>query len=368
MPTNPNKTGSGNEGLNLSDILDDSFAWGMLAVDASGQIAALTPLAKDLLRPLGGLQHLSAGEALPAPVQSIVREVRKTGRAATDQRIVIEGDKGSEASLSVTAIPVLEGNQPGSIVVLLKNVASTVKLDQHVRRLNRLASIGTLSASMAHEIKNALVPVRTLVGLLLEQNPGAELAGTVNREMARVDAIVTRMLRFAGPAKPNFSDVRLHQLLEHCFGLVQHRAEGKRISFHRAFKAPSDALRGDDYQLEQAFLNLMLNAVESMGSEGTLTVGTEAVTGEDESISDNSRDAVPFLKVNISDTGAGIALKHLGLIFDAFFTTKQSGTGLGLAVTRRIIEEHAGVIRVHSRPGQGTTFSVLLPARPATEL
>jgi signal transduction histidine kinase len=251
--------------------------------------------------------------------------------------------------------------------VLLKNVASTAKLDHHVRRLNRLASIGTLSASMAHEIKNALVPVRTLVGLLLEQNPGAELASIVNREMARVDAIVTRMLRFAGPAKPTFADVRLHQLLEHCFGLVQHRAEGRQIAFHRDFKAPSDALQGDDYQLEQAFLNLMLNAVESMGEHGSLTVGTESITGEDESLSGNGRHALPFLKVNISDTGAGIAPEHLDSIFDAFFTTKQSGTGLGLAVTRRIIEEHNGVIRVHSRPGQGTTFAVLLPARPAAK-
>jgi signal transduction histidine kinase len=231
--------------------------------------------------------------------------------------------------------------------------------------LNRLASIGTLAASMAHEIKNAMVPVQTFVGLLLEKNPGAELAGTVRREMERIDTIVGRMLKFSAAAKPNFSLIRLHELLDHSLRLVQHRAEGKLISLNRRFNASPDSFNGDDHQLEQAFLNLLLNAVESMGAEGALTVSTDVVDGDDRLERREGQTASGFLRVGITDTGGGIPPEILESIFQPFFTTKQSGTGLGLAVTRNIIEEHQGVIRVESQPGKGTTFTVLLPCSAA---
>ena len=266
--------------------------------------------------------------------------------------------------LSVTAMPATFGHAAPNVVVLLKDISSTQKLGEHMRRLDRLSSIGTLSASMAHEIKNALVPVNTFVGLLLEQNPDAELAGTVRREMDRVDSIVSRMLKFAGPAKPSFSDIHLHELLEHSLRLVQHRVEGNLITFDLRFNAPSDSLKGDDYQLEQAFLNLLLNAVDAMGTEGQLTVSTDVVDRETGNALREGDSASRWLRVDISDTGIGIAAEAIGSIFDPFFTTKEHGTGLGLAVTRQIIEEHEGVIRVDSQPDKGTTFTVLLPALP----
>ena len=261
--------------------------------------------------------------------------------------------------LSVTVVPVSIAKHAVSVVVLLKDAASTPKLDEHLRRLDRLASIGTLSASMADEIKNALVPVTTFVGLLLEQNPEAELAGTVRREMKRVDSIVKRMLKFAGPGKTLLLDVRLHELLEHSLRLVQHRIEGNLISFERRFQAPSDSLRGDDYQLEQAFVNLLLNAVDAMGTEGLLTVGTSVVARASETALHEGHSPSDWLRVEITDTGMGIAPENIAAIFDPFFTTKAQGTGLGLGVTRQIIEEHKGVIRVASQPGKGTTFTVL---------
>ena len=230
-----------------------------------------------------------------------------------------------------------------------------------MHRLERLASIGTLSASMAHEMKNALVPVRTFVGLLLEKNPDAELAGTVHREMGRVDTIVSRMLKFAAPVKRAVSLVRLHELLDHSLRLVQHRVEGKLISFNRHFNASPDSFSGDDHQLEQAFVNLLLNAVEATGPEGAITVSTEAVTGDAQVQLREGGGTAGFLRVKITDTGAGIAAENLESIFEPFFTTKPSGTGLGLPVTRSIIEEHQGDIRVESQPGKGTTFTVLLP-------
>ena len=207
-------------------------------------------------------------------------------------------------------------------------------------------------------------PVNTFVGLLLEQNPDAELAGTVRREMDRVDSIVSRMLKFAGPAKPSFSDIHLHELLEHSLRLVQHRVEGNLISFDRRFNAPSDSLRGDDYQLEQAFLNLLLNAVDAMGTEGCSRWARRGCQGNRECPPRGGQRVPVVARRDHRHRHGHRPGKHRRSIFDPFFTTKAHGTGLGLAVTRQIIEEHEGVIRVDSQPDKGTTFTVLLPVAP----
>jgi len=169
------------------------------------------------------------------------------------------------------------------------------------------------------------------------------------------------MLKFATPARPAFSSVRLHNLLEHSLRLVQHRVANGSIVFQSTFNASPDTLNGDEHQLEQALVNVLFNAVDAMKSEGTLTVATDLI--RDESAAP-LHEGVPqkLLRIKITDTGMGISSDNLGQIFEPFFTTKQNGTGLGLAVTRRIIEEHHGAIHVESCPGKGTTFIVLLPA------
>jgi two-component system nitrogen regulation sensor histidine kinase GlnL len=237
-------------------------------------------------------------------------------------------------------------------------------MENNLRRLDRLASVGTLSAGMAHEIKNALVAVKTFVDLLLERNRDAELVEIVRREMGRVDSIVGQMLRFTAPAQPVFSTVSLHKILDHSLRLIQHRAASGLISFDRQFRASSDLLHADDYQLEQAFVNLFLNAVEAINSNGTLTVATNLTANPGGGQLREGGSAPQLFRIRIADTGVGIPPENMGRIFEPFFTTKQNGTGLGLPVTRRIIEEHGGVIRVESQPGKGTIFTVLLPASP----
>jgi signal transduction histidine kinase len=125
-----------------------------------------------------------------------------------------------------------------------------------LRQLDRLASIGTLSAGMAHEIRNALVPVRTFLDLLLEKHKDDELAAVVRREMSRIDSILTRMLRFSGPTKPAMAAISLHELLERSLRLIQPQREGKSIDLDRSFKAAVDVVKGDEDQLQRAFVNM----------------------------------------------------------------------------------------------------------------
>jgi signal transduction histidine kinase len=129
---------------------------------------------------------------------------------------------------------------------------------------------------------------------------------------------------------------------------------------HRSLQAEPDVVQGDDYQLQQAFVNLLLNALEATGPDGTLTVMTEIAAGGGQSPAHlrSSRQ----IQITIADNGEGIAPEHLDRLFEPFFTTKAEGTGLGLPITRRIIEDHHGTVTVQSRPKKGTTFRIILPA------
>jgi signal transduction histidine kinase len=199
------------------------------------------------------------------------------------------------------------------------------------------------------------------VDLLAEKHQDAELAEIVRREMGRIDSIVSQMLRFAAPAKRTFSAVRLHEVLNHSLRLVQPQLQSKAIALSRSIRAAQDVVEGDDHQLQQAFVNLFLNALEAMEPHGTLTVATETVETAAAPKGARQPGGARQLRVTIKDTGPGISAENMGRLFEPFFTTKKGGTGLGLPITRRIIEEHRGVLQLESQPNQGATFSILLP-------
>ncbi len=246
--------------------------------------------------------------------------------------------------------------KPGSKQARRKRVAIP-----NLQHLDRLASIGTLAAGMAHEIKNALVAGKTFIDLLLEKNQDNELTQIVRREIGRIDSIVNQMLRFASPAPPSFCSVRLHEILDHSLRLIQHRLEGNSIFLKREYAATSDLIRGDDRQLAQAFVNLFLNALEAMGPEGTLTVATEVLSADSVSSHSRTQSNGQRVRVSISDTGSGISTANIKRLWEPFFTTKSNGTGLGLTITRRIMLDHRGAIDVQSAPNHGTAFHLLFP-------
>jgi signal transduction histidine kinase len=174
--------------------------------------------------------------------------------------------------------------------------------------------------------------------------------------LKRIDGLATQMLRLASPRQAAFATVQVHPLLDHSLRLVQHQISGKLISLRRDYKAETDAVCGDDAQLQQAFMNLLFNAIEAMGANGILTVGTKIVFSENDGRK---------LLVQIQDSGTGIAPENLGRLFEPFFTTKKNGTGLGLAITRRVALEHRGSVEVQSETGKGSTFSISLPVTEA---
>ncbi len=235
------------------------------------------------------------------------------------------------------------GNAPVSSSV------ATADMQENLRRLDRLANLGLVSASIAHEIKNGLVSINVFVELLLQKGEDQEMTEIVRRELKRIDTLVTQMLRFSTPKSKTFSQVHVHQLLDHSIRLIEHQMSGRMITLERDYQAVPDVVHADESQLQQAFMNLLLNAVEAVGNNGELTIRTENVTGV---------DGMRRLKICIGDTGSGITPENLARLFEPFFTTKKNGTGLGLSITRRIIEEHRGVIEVQSQAGKGSTFII----------
>ncbi len=350
------------EGFNLVPALRDCLAPGVLVISRREQILSCTPEAERLLalpvgKAVGGPLSL-----LPAALQNVIHDAFARRKASTIGELTVVFGFQPARKFHVNVLPLPPRGEELDVVVTLTDITGFARLQQSVERLDRLATIGTLSAGMAHEIKNALVAVKTFVDLLLEKNKSDELAELVGREMNRVNTIVRQLLRFGGTTRPAHSAVRLHDVLEHSLRMVQHQLDGKLISLNRAFKATSDTVQGDDHQLEQVFVNLFLNAVDATGANGSLTVQTEFIGAAGLEVAAPQCAGQPHVRITVADTGAGISPENLAQMFEPFFTTKNNGTGLGLPISRRIVQEHHGLITVESQPNKGTTFSIVLPA------
>jgi signal transduction histidine kinase len=355
----PGKTPVGSAGVARADssqLLDPCLATGVVAIDDHQRIIALSPGAGKLLGLDPSEALAQSVNVLPDALRDALQAALSGGDLVVSRPLQLPAAPSQAPTVRVSTTPIHAPDKRAGAIAVLNDVSAAGQLDHNLRKLDRLASIGMLSASMAHEIKNALVAVKTFVDLLIKKNQDASLADIVGREMRRIDSIVSQMLRFAGPARPTLGVIHLHPVIEHSLNLVQHHLEGRRINLLRSLDAAPDTLRADAYQLEQAFINLFFNALDAMGARGELSVKTEFVpSGGPE----NPR--APVLRVTVRDTGVGIPPENLERLFEPFFTTKPNGTGLGLPITRRIVQEHSGMIHVASEPNCGTVFTLLLP-------
>ncbi len=241
------------------------------------------------------------------------------------------------------------------------------KLEQQIRRTDRLASLGTLAAGMAHEIKNPLVSMKTFTQLLPERYDDADFRNTFSTllgdEVSRIDRIVNQLLKFARPAKPSLSPVNLHGIIDNTLNLVKQQLRQRNISLSCQYEAASDRILGDSDMLAQALLNFFLNAIDAMAEKGELTVRTAMIQVPTRQFDLWGQPVtVTRLRLSIQDNGPGINPEDLCHVFDPFFTTKATGTGLGLSVSHGIINEHQGLIEVDSEVGRGTTFHLVFPS------
>jgi signal transduction histidine kinase len=226
-----------------------------------------------------------------------------------------------------------------------------------VRRSERLAALGQLSAGLAHELRNPLGTMRASAEMLTkyvaaDNELAREMAGFIACEVDRTNSLVTRFLEFARPLKLRRAVIDVTEVLDRAVALVERDATRYRVTFYKNYSPDLAPFPVDAELMERVFYNLLLNAAQASAEEGAITVKTRAVNGTAE--------------VAVIDRGPGVDPKIMEQIFNPFFTTKPDGVGLGLAIVSKIVDEHGGRIAVESEPAKGTVFRVYLPIQPKT--
>jgi signal transduction histidine kinase len=220
-----------------------------------------------------------------------------------------------------------------------------------MRRADRLAALGQLTAGLAHELRNPLGTIRASAEMLEKSQGGGdpvgrELAGFIACEVDRTNSLITRFLEFARPLKLRLAATELGEVLDRAVAELERHNPPYAVSVHKNYAPDISPLSLDAELMQRVFYNLLLNAAQVTAPGGSITVKTR-----------------PFgtgAEVSVIDRGAGIAPEHLENIFNPFFTTRQEGVGLGLAIVSKIVDEHGGRITVESEPGQGSVFRVFL--------
>src|SRR6266446_5815527 len=304
---------------------------------------------------------------LPNQLGAPLRDTLRTGESQESGEIILRADNQDLIVRTSTQIFHSEDGQMLGALMVLTDITAIKRLELQIRRSDRLASLGTLSAGMAHEIKNPLVSIKTFAQLLPERYQDSDFRETfsnlIGHEIDRIDSLVNQLLRFARPTKPVLKPVHVHEVLEKSLNLLGHRLYQKEIKLARSWQANVDIIRADANQLEQVFLNFFLNAMDAMKNGGELAVSTQVRTDERwiAALTRSNGESGEVLHITIRDTGEGIRKEDIAHVFDPFFTTKDYGTGLGLSVVHGIIQEHGGQIEVESELEKGTAFHILLP-------
>lgn len=349
-----------------NEVLLDSLPSGVIAVEQNGMINMINREAAVLLQSSTRAYLYHPYTTLPEPLPAYVQAVLEDGHS--QRNLNLELDLGEQAPipirLSHSPFHSHKGDRLGALLVI-EDLTAIRQLQKQLHHNDRLASIGRLSAGMAHEIKNPLVTIKTFTQLLPEQFDDEDFRHTfsslVGGEIERIDRIVSQLLQFSRPSPPTFSDVRLHHLLDNACEFVKYEISKQRMTLETELAADDDRINADGELLRQAFVNLILNALEAMEPGGRLTIRVRSCTTDELPPGCESGGHHGWLHVEFEDTGCGMPQEQVNLVFEPFYTTKSTGTGLGLSVVHGIIKDHHGWIHVTSQPDHGTTFHVYLP-------
>ncbi len=235
--------------------------------------------------------------------------------------------------------------------IIEERAREQMELESQLNQAERLAALGQMCAGVSHEIRNPLGIIRSTAelmgGMADSSDAQRKLSGVIVEESSRLNNIVTEFLDFARPLKPNFQDCYLEEVLDKNLQFLEPELDKKKITVHHNLDGRSLKLSADPQLLYRTFLNIFVNAVQSIENDGTITVNVEE---------DKNR-----YTVEIEDTGCGISQENLSKIFNPFFSTKETGTGLGVSIVRNIIEGHGGTIRIDSEEDKGTKVKIELP-------
>ncbi len=257
-----------------------------------------------------------------------------------------------------------EGRREG-IIVVFRDLSEIKALQEQIRQKDRLATVGEVAAKMAHEIKNPLAGISYVAQILRREvrfEPShAELVQAMLAEVSRLNGLIDDLLVYGRPARLTLAPQDLHRIWEEILNFSKEELDARRLTLVRDFPPDLPPVAVDGNRMRQVFLNILKNAMEATGPGGRLTVRTRRVA---EGPAGPGTAGAGGVEVMVEDTGPGIAAEDRERIFELFYTTKTSGSGLGLPICRRIVEDHGGMITVGDGPGGGSQCVIWFPAAP----
>jgi PAS domain S-box-containing protein len=353
----------------FNESIIESINVGLLAVDLDGRVTRLNSALEHIL-------DLRRDAAIGKRVEELFSEdfadtlrqvLGKDGWRLREIRNIYKLHTATLGSrslvLNIALAPLQDGQGQTGALVVLEDVTTRISLEEQLQQREKLSSIGLLAAGVAHEVNTPLTGVSSytqmLLGMLNETDPKHALLQKVRTQAERATNIVNNLLNFSRTGSATeFAELDIERVLDDTLQLLEPQLRRNQIELVRSYDKDVPEVYGNAGKLQQVFTNLILNARDAITDGGRITVATCT-----------SDDGSPV--VEVSDTGIGIAPENVAKIYDPFYTTKGvgQGTGLGLAVTYGIVQEHAGHISVDSTPGDGTTFRISLPnARVRTRL
>jgi len=350
-----------------------SLTEGIIVLDSSLNIAGCNRAAEELtLIRLSESTGRGLDELLGRHNHEITELAARTydsGRPHTGFSAELHRTDGSHVPVEAAATPVedAEGTAVG-VVLVLREASRLRELEEEVKKSERLAYLGTMAASVAHEVRNPLGGIKGASQLLMAEIKGlpgedslAEYLNVIIKQVDRLTGILDSLKGLSKPVAPKFAPVNLHSVLDEALTLLVPEIKKGKIKIRREYDPSMPEVEGNESGLSGVFINLIKNAVEAMPTGGALTLSTGIPSDFLYSSIRTEKGRKTVIAVKVSDTGAGIEPEVMKDIFNPFYSTKGGGLGLGLALSLKVIEEHGGTIKVDSSPGKGTTFTVYLP-------
>jgi two-component system nitrogen regulation sensor histidine kinase GlnL len=353
------------------DTIFASFGDGLVILDTGGNVIAMNPAAETITGfSAESTLGLPLSEAFPRnnDVFEKLEAALRAGSALTLREMPWSGHGRSRAVVDLSATPLTDddGELSGWILVF-RDMTPVKKLEEEVRKADRLAMMGTIAAGLAHEIKNPLGGIKGAAQLLTRETlspESAEYLQIIVKEADRVNRLVNQLLTFSRPKDLKLDRVNINELIDALLILQKEPIAKRGIRVVREFDPSLPPVLGDADELKQVFLNFIVNASDAVaerhpGGGGEIRFKTRMVNNFKIKGAEGPK-TWRMVSAEIRDNGTGIKQDDVGKIFTPFFTTKEKGYGLGLAVTQRVIHEHGGAVNLTTEEGVGTTFQVLL--------
>jgi len=340
----------------FSDSLVENMPIGLIALNDRDEIISFNQTAESVFGySFQDVFGKNADEYLPDPCK-VMLQTLKVEKRVIEKEIECPVKDGRLVPLEIIATTLEEesGDFLG-YVILFRDITEILHLKKEMERSQRLASLGSLAAGVAHEIRNPLSSIKGFATFFKERyrdNPeDRQTAEVMIQEVERLNRVIGQLLEFARPMDINRKWSSLQEIIRHTLKIIEGQVKEKNIKIEVSICLEPGNVFIDPDKINQVLLNLYLNAIVAMEQGGDLGVTF-------------SQYSERMVRIDVSDTGTGIDETNLPHIFDPYFTTKPAGTGLGLAIVYRIVEAHGGEIRVESKPRKGTTVSVFLPVGP----